>query len=1024
MTTAILSVPSALPAERRLMTIMFCDLVGSTALAARLDAEDLRDVLAIYQTHATNLVKAAGGRVARYQGDGILAYFGYPFASEDDAERAVGAGLELALGVETGGEASEKLGMRIGIATGVVLVGELLRSDVADNPPVIGETANLAARLQELAQPNTAVVCDTTHRLAGALFEYRDLGLQRAKGLTEPLQSWQAVGRSKVANRFRALRSPRLPCVGRDAEIGVLLDRWVQAKAGHGSVVVISGDPGIGKSRLAFELAAKVRSEGPNVLRYDCSPQHQNSMLHPLLERLRRVAGSKPDGESGVTLDALRSSFVDRSDRVSAAVAMLADLMALPVSVAPPETDLDAKRKRALLFDALVENLRQLAADRTLLVLVEDAHWIDSTSRELVELLVSRMSQWPILLVVTSRPEFTPAWDGEPHAAKIDLQPIKPRDAEYLVKCVPGAEGFPAEMVRDIAARADGIPLFIEELTKTVVESGAEGRATEIAPHNLPVIPSSLHASLTARLDRLGRTRDVARVAAALGREFTFDLLHASASQYTAEDLKDALQRLVQAELVSPSGLSTQAFKFRHALIQDAAYGMLPRDERKALHERIAIALENRFPEIIAAQPEIVAGHFTKAGLAGSAVPYWTEAGNRAVRGSALIDAAKHFSEATRLVGELPPSPARDQAELGLQLALGPVIMATKGYAAAETLQVFMRARELAGPSSPPAEQLEILAGLFNVHYGRAELEEAQAAAQQHLQLAQHYRNAEARAYCFLGQTYSAQGAFDTARTHFEQALALLAENAEDTRSLGVYGSQYVVASAFLTGVYWALGDPEKAAASTARSIEYADKSGHLVSIALALITRLLTPIPGGLKGDPVEAEEAVQFCARHGLGNFEVWARFAQGAIIARRGDPRKGIDVMRAAITAAERLGSELFRPVQLATVASAHARLNEPDEALALLDAAFAASQRSGERRVDSALHRLRGEILIACKKTKEGRQELLRALEIAKAQQAKSEEQRTAQTIAKLAGNRHPRATGIRRPIAALRSLFGI
>ena len=259
------------------------------------------------------------------------------------------------------------------------------------------------------------------------------------------------------------------------------------------------------------------------------------------------------------------------------------------------------------------------------------------------------------------------------------------------------------------------------------------------------------------------------------------------------------------------------------------------------------------------------------------------------MRGSALIDAAKHFSEAIRLVRELPPSPARDQAELGLQLALGPVIMATEGYAAAETLQVFMRARELAGPSSPPAEQLEILAGLFNVHYGRAELEEAQAAARQHLQLAQHHRDAEARAYCFLGQTYSAQGDFDTARTHFEQALALLAENAEDTRSLGVYGSQYVVATAFLAGVYWALGDPEKAAASTARSIEYADKSGHLVSIALALITRLLTPIPGGLKGDPVEAEQAVQFCARHGLSNFEVWARFAQGAIIARRGDPRR---------------------------------------------------------------------------------------------------------------------------------------
>ena len=468
-------------AERRLLTIMFCDLVGSTALAARLDPEDLRDVLTAYQTHATELVKAAGGTVARYQGDGILAYFGYPAAGEDDAERAIGAGLELALGIETGGKTPEKLGIRVGMATGVVLVGDLLRSHVADSPPVIGETANLAARLQELAKPNSVVICDTTHRLAGALFDYRDLGLQRAKGLAEPMQAWQVTGRSKVANRFHALRSSRLPCVGRDAEIRLLLDRWAQARAGNGGVVVVSGDPGIGKSRLAFELVAKVRGELPAILRYDCSPQHQNSMLHPILEHLRRIGRTKPGDGSAAMLGVLRSFFQDRSEETRTAIALIAELMALPVNTLPHEPDVDAQSKRGSLFEAIVGNLQRLASTQPVLILVEDAHWIDPTSRELMELLVSRMSQWPILLVVTSRPEFDPAWRRELHAAKIELKPIERSDAEFLVKCVPGAEGFSDVVVRSIAARADGVPLFIEELTKAVVESGPEGRAGEAA---------------------------------------------------------------------------------------------------------------------------------------------------------------------------------------------------------------------------------------------------------------------------------------------------------------------------------------------------------------------------------------------------------------------------------------------------------------------------------------------------------------------------------------------------------------
>jgi tetratricopeptide (TPR) repeat protein len=724
--------------------------------------------------------------------------------------------------------------------------------------------------------------------------------------------------------------------------------------------------------------------------------------LFPLLEGLRRAARSKRRGEPSAILEAVREFLPGDSEQTKAAVALLAELLALPVDAPCHDADIDAKRRRASLFEAIVDNLHRLAGERPVLILVEDAHWIDATSRELMEFFVGRMSQSRVLLVVTCRPEYHPAWQGEHHTARIDLKPISPRAAESLIKRLSGAASLPDALVKDIAARADGIPLFIEELTKAVLEGATVSGPGNAARLTAPAIPSTLHASLTARLDRLGKSREVARVAAALGREFPSDLLLEVVPDYTADALQDALQQLVHTQLLSPSESSARSYAFRHALIQDAAYGTLPRDERKALHRRIAIALHERFAETVAAEPEIVAGHFTKGGLAEPAIKYWTEAGNRAVRGSALLDAAKHFSEAIRLVRELSPSPERDRTELELHLLLGPVIMAVKGYASQDTLTVFARARELAAPSSTPAQQLDILAGLFNVHYGRAELEQAQAVARQHLAIAEAHRQEEARAHCFMGQVYLAQGAFGDARAHFERTLAIFAECPEDTRNLGVYGSQYVVATAFLAGVYWALGEPEKAAASTASSIEYANGSGHLVSIALALITRLLSPIPGGLKGDPAEAEEALEFCTRHGLSNFELWARFAHGAILARRGAPQDGIRVMQGAIDKAEGMGSRLFRPVQLATLASAYARLNDMGKALALMDEAIAAARQTGERRADSALHRLRGELLIATRRFEEGRQDLLRALEIAEAQQAISEVDRTQKAIRQARG----------------------
>jgi class 3 adenylate cyclase len=509
---------------------MFCDLVGSTALSARLDPEDLRDLLAAYQRHATAVVEAAGGRVARYEGDGILAYFGYPAASEDDAELAVRAGLELADGIPIGGvppagspvhgqegAAGGKLNVHVGIATGVVVVGELLRSGVADNPPVVGETPNLAARLQEFAEPGTVVIDEGTRRLTGGLFEYRDGGARRLNGFTQPVQVWRVM-RASATSRFKALRSQSLPLLGREATMATVMEQWRLAQQGAGRVALVSGEAGIGKSRLVLELARQAARGHATVLRFQCSPRHDSSMLHPVLERLQRAVRLHGADKLPVArLERLKRLLRGRVHAAEGAVALLADLMALPAAGADVQgAHGDGRRRRNLLFEALTGALQRLAASRPVLVVLEDAHWIDPTSLQLLDLIVGCVPGWAMLLVVTGRPEFQPAWLSAPHVSRIDLPPIADADAEALVRRIPGGEALAETVVRGIAARADGVPLYVEELTRAVLDTTASPGRSE--GESAPVIPTGLHASLMARLDRLGPARDVANIAAALGR--------------------------------------------------------------------------------------------------------------------------------------------------------------------------------------------------------------------------------------------------------------------------------------------------------------------------------------------------------------------------------------------------------------------------------------------------------------------------------------------------------------------------
>jgi len=550
-TAASHDAPAPADAERRQLTVMFCDLVGSTELSSRLDPEDLRDVVGAYHRAVTEIVAGFDGLVSRYMGDGVLVYFGYPQAHEDDAERAVRAGLGSIDAVGRLDVKSVKLQARVGIATGLVVVGDLIGAGSAQEQSVVGETPNLAARLQTLAEPDAVVIAAGTRRLVGDLFEYRDLGAVEVKGITAPVPAWQVLRPSVVASRFEALRGSALsPLVGRDEEIDLLLRRWARATAGDGQVVLVSGEPGIGKSRIAVALAERLNVEPHLRLRYFCSPNHQDSALFPFVDQLDRAAGFAREDPPAARLEKLEAVLA-RAAPPDEDVALLADLLYLPCSEHCPLPNLSAQRKKERTLEALIRQLEGLARQQPVLIIFEDAHWIDPTSRKLLDLTVERVRSLPMLLILTFRPEFQPPWIGQSHVTTLALRRLGGREAAALVEWVSGNTGLSRNIVDEIVERADGVPLFLEELTKAVLESDNRV-ASVLAANGLSnsPIPAALHASLIARLDRLGPIpKEVGQIGAVLGREFGYDLIQQVALRPAAE-LRVGLDRLTEAGLL------------------------------------------------------------------------------------------------------------------------------------------------------------------------------------------------------------------------------------------------------------------------------------------------------------------------------------------------------------------------------------------------------------------------------------------------------------------------------------------
>ena len=954
------SAPSASAAERRQLSVMFCDLVGSVALAERLDPEDLRDVLATYQHEATKIVEAGGGFVARYQGDGILAYFGYPVAHEDDAEQAITTALQLVETVGELGPSPERLRVRIGIATGIVVIGELIHS-----AQMFGETPNLAARLQAIAEPNTIVIDERTRRLTGRLFEYGDLGMQELKGFAKPVRAWQALERSAVESRFEALHSADLPLVGRQEELELLLRRWNQAKSGEGQVVLVSGEAGIGKSRLAAALDVKLHDDHYARLRYSCSPQHQDSALYPVISQLTRAAGIARVDSDDQKFDKL-CSLLAPSTKDPLDLVLIADLLSISTKGRHPQLELSPHAHKLRTFAALTATVSELSLRQPLLIVFEDVHWIDPTSLELVELSVEAAEHQKLLMVMTSRPGFSPPWANRPHVTHLRLNRLPRSHASAIIKSIAGPISLHKEVFEQILDRTDGVPLFVEELTKTVIESGLLTCNADAATvsSGAEAIPSTLQASLLARLDRMSPVRDVVQIGAAIGREFAFELLSA-VYLFSEEQLKEALRQLASAELIYRTDSPNESYKFKHALVQDAAYGTLLRSQRKELHARIAKALEERFPDRVSTEPEVLAYHFSQADLVQPAIKYWQAAGQRATERGGSVEAVAYFDKALAVLQTMPETPERDQQELMLLIGRGLPLTAIGSYAAADVGENYRRAHALCKRMGTAPQIFPVLQGLYRFYLVSAELQTALDTTTQLLDIAKNAQDQSLLMEAHQAQAFSLgfRGELQPAQEHFDKCMALF--DPEHFRGRMHLYSTDTATSALCLGalIAWLRGYPDRSAATAEQALARARDVDHPYTLAWALsFAAVLRQLRGDVSITRRLAEECVALCQQRDFPFWLASSRIMRGWALADEGEQvATGMAELRDGLTGWHRTGARVYAPYFTCCLAEGYLAAGRPADGLAPLAEMIAIVQRTGEGWWQPELYRLNGELL---------------------------------------------------------------
>ena len=1000
-------------AERRQVTVMFSDLVGSTALSAYMDPEDLREIISAYQQCAVEAVRRFDGFVARYMGDGVLVYFGYPQAHEDDAERAIRAGLELITAV-TALKTRAFLQTRVGMATGLVVVGDLIGSGASQERGVVGETPNLAARLLGIAEPNTVVICNSTRRLLGNLFELEDLGPRVIKGIDRPTRAWAVLQASSVASRFEALHPMGLTAlVGRKEELELLQRCWFKAMGNEGQVVLLSGEAGIGKSRLTTAFLEFLADEGHVRLRYFCSPQHTDSALYPIVGQMERAAGLTRVDPPQTKLDKLDSVLKQTSTSAQDA-ALFAEMLSLPNDGRYPTLELTPQQRRQRTLEALVLQGEALARSCPVLMVFEDAHWADPTSLELFGRVVDWVRTRSVLLIVTFRPDFEPGWAGK-HVTPLSLTRLAPREVGVIIDHIVGNNPLPANIRQDIIERTDGIPLFVEEMTKAVLEAESEGegqRAAALVPSRASAVPATLHASLMARLDRLGPAKELAQVGAAIGREFSHFLLTAVVRKPEME-LQTALDRLIGAGLLLQLGGAPSAtYLFKHALVRDAAYSTLLREPRRALHARIAETLESQFADICENQPELLARHCTEAGLIEKAAALWGKAGLRSAQRSALVEASEQLRRALDQIATLTATPALRREEIKLQVALITPFLHVSGYAAPETRAAVERARLLIEQAEALGEPPEDPLLLFSVLYGFwvANLvafngDVMRQLAAQFLALAdkQTATGALMMGHRLMGLSLLHTGDLVNGGAHLNRAITLY-DPAEHRPLATRFGQDIGAATlSWKSLACWLLGYPQTALADAEQALKVAREMGHSATLMYVLNFSAWTNI---FCGNYAVANALVdEFSAlkdKTGSLFWGAWGMMQRGFLMALTGKAPDAVQTITSGLTAMRATGTTMWMPLWLSYLTRANAEIGQFDDVRRGIGEAIVAVEAAKERWCEAEVNRIAGEIALLSPKPDLAKAEAYfeRALAVAREQEAKSWELRAAMSMARL------------------------
>ncbi len=1002
-------------AERRQLTVMFCDLVESTKLASQLDPEEYRNVVRAYQQVCSEVITRFDGHIAQLLGDGLLVYFGYPQAHEDDAQRAVRTGLGILaimgdLNTRLQQEQGIQLAIRIGVHTGLVVVGEMGGAGRQEQL-ALGETPNIAARIQGLAASNAVVISDASYRLVQGYFECQDLGAQSLRGVTESMRLYQVLSENGTTSRLDVAQPRGLtPLVGRESEVTLLLERWEQAKSGQGQVVLLSGDAGIGKSRLVQLLKDYVANESH--VRWECRSveYYQNTTLFPLVDLFQRIlqfeTGDTPDAKLAQLEHALSQYRLPLEETVP----LFAPVLSLPF----PEDRyaqlaLSPQRQRQKTLEAIVAILLELAERQPILFILEDLHWTDPTTLELLNLVLDQTPTASMLVLLTCRPHFQPAWHHRSYLTEITVNRLPHAQVEQIVTGMTDGKTFPAAVLQQIIEKTDGVPLFVEEITKAILESGQltaiDGRYELIGSFSTFAIPATLHDSLMARLDRLVTAKGLAQLTAVIGRQFSYELLQA-VSQLDAVMLQHELGRLVEAEIVYQRGLPPQAtYSFKHALIQDAASASLLKSTRQHYHQRIAQVLESQFPEMVEAQPELLAHHYTEASLIEKAVHYWYHAGQKAIERSAHTETMTHLRQGLALLQRLPETPERLQHEVDIHISLGTSLCAAKGYAAPEVRETYTRARHLCQPLEDPQRLFPILRGLWHYYFGRVEYQTALTLGEQLLTLAQQVQNAAmlVAAHRALGSTLFFMGEPATAHTHFTQSIALY--DVQQHRAFAFLHGEDAGVLCRVHGAWalWCLGYPEQGLTRIDEAVMLAQHLVHPYSLSSAFV--------GASEYHALRREgRAAQECAEIAIHlakdqGFPFWmavGALLRGWALAHQGQAQEGIAQIEQGLSALRATGAEIRRPRFLALLAEAYGTIGHQDKGLKELIEALTLADATGERVWEPELHRLKGALLLQQHADNQAEVEhcFQHAIRIAQNQQAKSWELRATTSLARL------------------------